>query len=120
MIASVFHLPPADTKPYIMVPVGYFFNQKLYKLKPGDRVKLIDESCKWYFVDRLEIEIETAAFGFWCRTLYSCGGRYNVTKEAVFSRWDLQAIRAGYEPKAISRQRCLIIELKKENASTPS
>lgn len=120
MTVSVFHLPPTDTKPYVMVPVGYFYHQELYKLKAGDRVKFIAEDCKWYFVDRLEIDIESAAFGFWCKTLYSCGGKYNVTKDAVFSRWNMQAIRAGYDPKVISQQRCLILEVKKENASTPS
>lgn len=118
MTVTVFHLPPADIKPYVMVPVGYFFNRKLYKLKKGDRIKFIDENCKWYYVNRLEIDIESAAFGFWCQTLYSCGGRYNIPKEAVFKRWDMQAIRAGYEPRAISRQRCLILEVKRENGKT--
>lgn len=115
MTVSVFHLPPSDIKPYVLIPVGYFFNKKLYKLKKGDRVEFVDEDCKWYFVDRLEIEINSAAFAFWCNTLYSCGGRYKITREAVFARWDLQAIRAGYDPKAISRQRCLILEVKKES-----
>lgn len=115
MTVSVFHLPPADIKPYVMVPVGYFFNRELYKLKPGDRVKFINESNKWSFVDKLEIDIESAAFGFWCKTLYSRGGKYNITKEAVFKRWEMQAIRAGFDPKAISKQRCLILEVKKEN-----
>lgn len=119
MTVNIFHLPPKDIKPYIMVPVGYFYNRELYELKPNDRVILLDESCKWYFVDRLEIDIESAAFGFWAKTLYSCGGRYKVTKEAIFSRWDLQAIRYGYNPKVISRQRCLIIELRKENGKSP-
>lgn len=115
MTVSVFHLPPADVKPYVIIPVGYFFNREMYKLKPGDRVQFLSENCKWQFVDRLEIDIESAAFGFWCKTLYSCGGRYNVTKESVFKRWDMQAVRAGYDPKAISRQRCLVIEVRKED-----
>ena len=115
MIVKVFHLPPTDKKPYVLLPVGYFFNRELYKLQPGDIVKFINETCKWQFVDRLEIDIESAAFGFWCKTLYSCGGRYNVTKEAVFKRWDMQAIRAGYDIKAISKQKCLIIEVKKKD-----
>lgn len=98
-----------------MVPFGAYYNSEYLKLKRGDRVQFIGERKeKWYFVDRLEIGIETAAFSFWCRTLYSCNDRYGIPKETIFKRWELQAISKGFDEGAFSRLRCLIIEVRNE------
>lgn len=94
-------------KPWIIMPIGYYYNQELQKAKEGDILLFSDGK-------RREIEkIGVVPLKNWL-TGYMCRKTYGIPLKGAWNKWKTNATFDGYGESALSRDECLLIFLKEE------
>lgn len=92
-------------KPWIIMPVGRYYNRELRNAKIGDILLFSDGK-------RREIEkIGIVPIKNWL-TDYLCRKTYIAPLSVVAKRWDGNAEVEGYGHGSVSREECLLIFLK--------
>lgn len=94
-------------KPWIIMPIGYYYNQDLQKAQEGDILLFSDGK-------RREIEkIGIVPLRNWL-TGYLCRKTYGIPLKGAWNKWKANATFDGYGEAALSRDECLLIFLKEE------
>lgn len=103
---SIFHYHTMR-KPWIIMPIGRYYNQELRNARAGDVLLFSDGK-------RREIEkIGIVPIKNWL-TDYLCRKTYIAPLSVVAKRWDGNAEIEGYGHGSVSRNECLLIFLKEE------
>lgn len=94
-------------KPWILMPIGFYYNRELQNAKKGDVILFSDGK-------RREIEYVSIIPINSGLTDYLCRKTYVGNMQVVMRRWKMNAIFEGHNEKVYSHDECLLIFLKEE------
>lgn len=105
-VFSIFH----DTtmrKPWILLPIGTYYNRELQDAKEGDFILFSDGKRKEIEYVNI-IPLNNSLIGYLCKKTYI------ARLPIVMKRWEMNAEIEGYGHGSVSRDECLIIFFKED------
>lgn len=103
-VISVMHQSTMH-KPWILMPIGYYYNCDLQNAKEGDIILFSDG-------ERREIEYTSIVPIKSGLTDYLCRKTYIGNMQVVMRRWKTNAIYEGHNERVYSHDECMIIFFK--------
>lgn len=105
-VFSIFH-DSMMRKPWILLPIGTFYNRELQEAKEGDIILFSDGKRKEIEYASV-IPLKNSLTGYLCKKTYIAG------LPIVMRRWDMNAEFENYGHGSVSRDECLIIFFKED------
>lgn len=101
---KIYHWTPKKHKGLLMLPVGVYYNRDIQKARPGDYIQFEDDTDKYAIRRIAYMELHTQIAGLISMYLY------NTPLPSVIKRWKFTAVFEGNGKKAVSDNKCLVIE----------
>lgn len=98
-------------KPWILMPIGYYYNRDLQNAKQGD-VLLFSDGKRREIAYKTIVPIINGLTDYLCRQTYVCG------MQNVMRRWKMNAVFEGHNERVYSHDECLLIFLKESDSES--
>lgn len=104
----ILHPTPKADKPFAILPIGLFCNDKLQKAAVGSLVEFWQDwrHDKRVLVRKCKVQIKSSVFTFLLRSIY--GENMTITK--LMERWEAWAVVEGIGKEGFDRDYALIVE----------
>lgn len=105
---TILHPTPKSDKPFAILPIGLFCNDKLQKAALGTLVEFWQDwrHDKRVLVRKCKVQIKSSVFTFLAQSIYG----ENMTIAKLMERWEAWAVVEGIGKEGFDRDYALIVE----------